>query len=112
VLSNNIIMACLSVAIWMIGASTRAGSTEIGCPPTHNGKPLVDVSLFDGPPADLADLIPRNGGWDLLGPPVSPNLPNYTLGCTYRGSKDVVTVVLPRHIRVCEFTNGPQVRCH
>ena len=111
-LSNNTLIAGLSVAIWTIGASACAGSTEIGCPPTHDGKPLVDVSVFYGPPAGLAELIPRNGGWDLPGLARSPTLPDYTLGCTYRGSKDMVTVVLPRYIRVCEFPNYPQVRCH
>jgi hypothetical protein len=85
---NNLLVPSLSIAILAIGVSTQARSTEIGCPPTHKGKPLAHVSVFDGPPADHADLIPRDGGWDLLDPPASPNLPNYTLGCTYRGSKE------------------------
>ena len=78
----------------------------------NNGKPLVRVGLFDGPPADRAQLMPRDGGYDVPDNPLSLNLPNFTQRCTYRGSKDVLTAVLPRRIRVCDFTNGPQVSCH
>ncbi len=77
----------------------------------HDGKSLVDVSLFDGPPSEHVELIPRDGGWD-LDEPGSRVLANFTLGCTYRGSKTMVTVVLPRNVRICEFKTYPQVLCH
>jgi hypothetical protein len=35
-----------------------------------------------------------------------------TLRCAYSGSKYTVVVWLPRRIRVCDFTVGPQVACH
>ncbi len=38
--------------------------------------------------------------------------PASTLGCTYRYSKEMVTVILPRSIQVCEFRHYPKVACH
>ncbi len=89
----------------------HAQTSTVGCPPSYDGKPLKSVGLFDGPPSEHVELIPRDGGWD-LDKPGSRILPNFTLGCTYLGSKEVVTVVLPRHIRVCEFKGYPRVACH
>jgi len=110
--SSDLLKVFVGITLWTMGMCIRADAAAIGCPPTYEGKPLAGVSLFDGPPTDHADLIPRNGGWDLPGPPRSPHLPNYTLGCTYRGSKDMVVVVLPRTVKVCEFPHYPQVECH
>jgi len=104
--SNSSPAVVLGAALWMVAAASAAYSEEIGCPATHNGKPLDNFGAFDGLPGDLVELIPRNGGWDFTGPPVSRTLPNYTLKCIYRGTKDAVTIVLPRYIRVCEFDGG------
>ncbi len=104
-------MVSLAVAAWTNVAGVHAEPNGIGCPPVHDGKPLVDVGLFDGPPAERVELVPRDGGWD-LDKPGSRVLPNFTLGCTYRGSKEIVTVVLPRSVRVCEFKGYPRIRCH
>jgi hypothetical protein len=109
---GNLFALGLNVAMLLVSTYAFGDPVEIGCPPMHRGKPLAKVGLFDGPPADLAQLMPRDGGYDVPAHPLSPSLPNFTLGCSYRGLKDVVTVVLPNHVRVCEFANYPQVRCH
>jgi hypothetical protein len=107
-------VAYLAVALLCGGATAYAESTPIGCPLTHDGKPLKDVELFDGPPSNKIEVMPENGRFVVPQTPQSlwQKFPASTLGCTYRGSKDVVTVVLPRYIQVCDFTGGPQVRCH
>jgi hypothetical protein len=58
--------------------------------------------------------MPQIGHFVVPQPPrvLWATLLNYTLGCTYRGSNDVIAVVLPRAVHICDFTNGPQVRCH
>lgn len=104
-LINLIAAACINVTI------VHAEPDGVGCPLVHNGKLLAEVGLFDGPPSERVELIPRDGGWD-LDEPGSQILPNFTLGCIYRGSKEVVTVVVPRSARVCEFRNYPKVLCH
>ena len=112
--SNRTLALRLAVTALLGWVVIPAAKAEIGCPPTHNGKPLKSVGLFDGPPSDRVELMPRPGRFVINeeDKPSSRALPNFTLGCTYRGSKDVVTVVLPRNTRVCDFKNGPQVRCH
>lgn len=109
--SNRLLMVVLAVAAWANAADLHAEPYGIGCPPVQDGRKLVDVGLFDGPPAERVELVPRDGGWD-LDKPGSRVLPNFTLECTYRGSQKIVTVVLPRSVRVCEFRSYPQVRCH
>jgi hypothetical protein len=102
-------LAALLGSMWI-----NAAHAAIGCPPTHDGKPLENVDLFEGPPSDKAAQVPEPGRFIVPQRPRrwSGTFPTYTLGCTYRGSDAVVTVVLPRGVRVCNFTNGPQVRCH
>ncbi len=104
----------LAVAFLFGSVGAYAESAEIACPPTHDGKPLKDVELFDGPPENKIEVRPENGRFVVPQTPRSlwDRFPPSTLGCTYRGSNDMVTVVLPRHIRICEFPNYPQVRCH
>jgi hypothetical protein len=110
--SNRTLATCFAFTLLFGSSEARATNDSIGCPPTHNGKSLKSVELFDGPPAERAELVLRDGGWDVPDPPLSPVLPNYTLGCTYRDSKEMVVVVLPRSVRVCEFPNYPRVSCH
>jgi hypothetical protein len=112
--SNRARAGCIIAAPLVTISAASVAADQIGCPPTHRGKPLKDVELFQGPPSDKIELMPRIGRFVVPQPPreLWTSLPSYTLGCTYRGSDDVVTVVLPREVRVCDFTSGRQVRCH
>jgi hypothetical protein len=111
---NRALTAGIAAMALIAGTSTYAAAAEIGCPLVHDGQPLESVGLFDGPPSDRVELMPQPGRFVINegDEPSSRVLPYFTLGCTYRGSKDVITVVLPRHLRVCEFPHYPQVRCH
>ncbi len=103
------------VCIALITNTPRANGARaaIGCPALHNGKALKDIGLFEGPPANKVELMPETGRFVIPQIPKSlwSKIPNYTLGCTYRGTDAVVTIVLPRQTQVCKFTNGPQVQC-
>jgi hypothetical protein len=97
------------------GIGVHASHTPIRCPLTHDGKPLRDVGLFEGPPSQKVELMPQPGRFIVPQPPRTlwATLPDYTLGCFYdRSRQDVVTVVLPRSIQICEFPHYPQVECH
>lgn len=103
-----VLLCCGSINI-------HAARAQVSCPLAHNGKPLNDVGLFEGPPSDQAELMPEPGRFVVPQEPPVPwaSLPNYTLGCFYdQARKDVVTVVLPRGVRVCDFEKGVQVVCH
>jgi hypothetical protein len=112
-LSKGLII-CIFAALLVSSATTYAADAGIGCPPTHDGKRLKDVQLFEGSPENKIEIVPDPGRFVVPQTPRSlwARFPPFTLGCTYSGSKEMVTVVLPRSVRVCEFTNGPQVRCH
>jgi hypothetical protein len=112
-LLNRTLAARLAAALLVGSMGVHAAQAEIGCPPMHDGRPLKSVELFDGPPSEKAELMPEDGRFIVpqRPKPLSESLPNFTLGCTYRGSKEMVTVVLPRGIRVCEFKNYPRVAC-
>jgi hypothetical protein len=103
-----------AVVLLFSGVAPHAESTQIGCPPMHDGQPLIGVQLFDGDPANKIETVPENGRFVVPRRPPSSwdHFPPSTLGCSYRGTKEMVTVVLPRYIRVCEFPHYPQVRCH
>jgi hypothetical protein len=112
-LSSKNLVACL-VLVWLVASiMANASQADIGCPPTHDGKTLKDVELFDGPPSNKIEVVPENGRFVVPQRPQSlwQRFPASTLGCTYRGSKEMVTVVLPRYIQVCEFPHYPQVEC-
>jgi hypothetical protein len=108
---NRLLIASIVAAVWITTGRTQPEPSHPACPLLHHGMPLLAVRLFDGLPSEHAELIPRDGGWD-LDEPGSRVLPNFTLRCLYRGSKEMVTVVLPRGVRVCEFRNYPKVSCH
>jgi hypothetical protein len=108
------VAAYLVVAPLMTIMAVNAADANIECPPSHDGMALKDVELFDGPPANKIEIMPGDGRFVVPYTPRSlwHRFPQSTLGCTYFGSKDMVTVVLPRHIRVCEFKGYPRVDCH
>ena len=100
----------IAISFW----GTSAGMADIGCPPTHDGKSLEHVELFVGPPTNRDEVRPEDGRFVVPQAPQAlwDRYPPSTLGCTYRGSKDMVVVELPRSVRVCEFPHYPQVECH
>jgi len=113
-LSSRKSATCLAIAWLAAGITAHAAEPDIGCPPTHDGKPLKAVELFDGSPSNKIEVIPEDGRFIV---PQTPKelwgrFPASTLGCTYRNSKEMVTVVLPRYVRICEFPHYPQVECH
>lgn len=104
--------AAVSIVVFTI-ETAQVRSAEIGCPRSLNGKPLEKVGLFDGSPANHADLMPENGGYYYLDDPQSRVSSYFALGCNYRNSKEKITVVLPPTVRTCRFLRrAPQLACH
>lgn len=108
--SGKFLLIALSFTI-LIAETAQVQASGISCPRRYEGKRLAHVSLFDGPPSDRADLISQRGEYYHLDDPKSRFSSYFSLGCSYDGLDTVVPVVLPRYIRMCKFTGGPQVLC-
>lgn len=94
----------LAAASLLLMAQAPAG---IGCPPTQQGKPLENLQLFDGDPAQMMDLAPERTGW-----PLDPPQTYYLLRCLYTGLAAPLDIKLPAQVRACRFAPArPKVLC-
>src|ERR1700760_1671016 len=74
---------------------------------------LSGASVFDGPPEDLADLIPDHGRWDLV--PYQSTGRQIFVVCRYFGTSASQTWAIPFQASECrEATQGHAVTfvCH
>ncbi len=92
--------------------AVTAYAQEAKCPSYHANKPLSRVSVFDGPPAENADLAPdvqKGSGdhlylsWDISY--LSGSGRDTFLVCRYAASGDEpsVTIKLDKKLRTCTF---------
>ena len=97
-------------AFTLLLAASAAGADEPACPAYHGAAPLAQVSVFDGPPEEQADLVPdRSEGtagslhseWDLGY--LYDQGRNAVLVCRYGKSADPVTVPITRKVARCVF---------
>ena len=88
------------VAALTLSAGAAQAAT---CPVTHHGKSLDHVTVFDGPPKDMASLRPEDGReiksglrqtWDLR------DLRQVHVECGYKGGATQV-VKPPRSTKTC-----------
>jgi hypothetical protein len=70
---------------------------------------LEHAAIFAGPPAKMARIVPRVGGYQLDAQYWGPD--GFHLVCTYRATKETITIPLPRHIRACLFTEDWNLHC-
>lgn len=81
-----IIAAAGAYAVYTNEPQKAVAPTSITCADAVNGFSLKSVALYDGPPADMAELAPDTQGetenrWTLSAPAVSSE--GYVLQCTY-----------------------------
>jgi hypothetical protein len=105
---------CLAALLCLMAGMAQAQTVQEGrqCPPFLASRPLVDVRLFSGPPAERAEFISRPGGWDFGPGRPGIDLP-MTLLCSYVGDGPTLTVELPIESTACAFTAStwPHVLC-
>lgn len=86
-----------TLSSWVaLTAGARAAATAARCAPVLNGRALGQVSLFDGPVSEGADLAPDSSAghrntWTHLGQAGRPVF----LVCRYAGGPEPVPVALP-----------------
>ena len=97
----------LSLALSLAGGPARA---SVDCPSARDGRPLGTVSVFDGPPAEMADLRPEASGqidvWaglNLTGRPAF-------LVCRYGGLSGETSLRLPDGTATCRGVRRPDNR--
>src|ERR1700744_6538425 len=79
-----------------------AVAQPITCPMTYKGHKLAVINVYDGPPTELASLVPDDGsGWKFGYPAASPQ--GFFLGCVYEGMKQeaVLSFHLPANVKAC-----------
>ena len=103
----------IGLAVGLMGAAL---AQEVKCPSRQGKNPLSGVSVFDGPPAEQADLVPdvtRGSGthlymaWDII----DEGRGVYVV-CRYPGHGNTpdVTVKLDKKIKRCVFQAGSGVK--
>jgi hypothetical protein len=74
---------------------------------------LASVTIFDGPPQELASLVPDQThvkGRVLASWQLTPNAGRqYWLACGYSGTRITLARALPGEIRSCSVTYDPKV---
>jgi hypothetical protein len=88
-------------------------SAVISCPVVSDGRPLATVQVFDGKPADRADLEPDGRLWDLKAIRSTSSPDGFFLVCGY-GAGRRVTLRLPPNVQSCRRSGSleaPSVVC-
>jgi hypothetical protein len=107
---NTTLLSSAVLALAMFVAEAAGAATLIQCPRVHSEgsktAPLADADVFDGPPEELASLIPDldTSEWDLDGyqeDAQDRGEPMY-LVCRYAGIKATVTIEIPRTATFCK----------
>ncbi len=98
-----------STSLLAAAVLTLASFSAIAAPPTAscpayisedgNTHSLSDASVFDGPPSEMADLVPTDAGWDLTSYKSSPR-PLY-LVCKYQHSTTTRALEIPKGLAAC-----------
>lgn len=87
-----------------------AQAQQVGCPAIEGKSLLAGVSVFDGPPAEMADLVPdvsRGGAANLfqsweVGYLFDQHRTLY-LACRYAGLSAPVVVKIEQRVKMCAF---------
>lgn len=86
-----------------------ASHAEVLCQATQNGRVLREVTLFDGPPSELASLVPDQRGqrdtWDVAA--IRQAGRRGYLVCGYDRTAQKVEVEIPAAARRCTTTRAP-----
>ena len=95
--STSLIFATISLP--MLVQACGAASPPVTCAAVSKGSRLSHVGVFEGDPANLADLNGESGVY-LVGPENTSNHDGFTLKCTYSDGQ-IVVVPIPAAARRC-----------
>jgi hypothetical protein len=102
--------------IFVLLSCAAAAAQEARCPAYHQQHPLIQVDVFDGPPEQLADLVPDVGQgtgdhayaeWNVAY--IFDDGRNVYLVCKYgnQPSKEALTVKVVKRVKRCIYRTHP-----
>ncbi|MBP0495564.1 STY0301 family protein [Roseomonas indoligenes] len=102
-------MRSLFLAVLVLVLLPAAAGAAVLCPAMQDGRPLREVTLFDGPPAELASLVPDQRGrrvtWDVAY--IRQAGRAAYLVCGYDRVTRKLEAEVPARARQCGFTSAP-----
>lgn len=101
----------LALATVFVGISTAAWPMTRACPASYGHRKLTSVSVYDGPPSEVASLMPDDRGVWKLGYKPASNEGRFYLGCTYGKNGTTLPIELPTNVTTCRIGDYPQVAC-
>lgn len=98
------------------GVNGKQGLENWQTEPAPDRRDFIHASLYDGPPSELANLIPdpgmHNGNkvtiWNLNTPAVSGK--GYWLQCSYKDTSSTLVMQLPSDVKSCIYQTGKNRR--
>lgn len=107
---NNLLAAILLV----LASGSFAEANMITCPLRDGLVNLSVIGLFDGPPSELVELVPEDGGWTLGYKAVSPA--GFFIVCKYyKSSADQnpkeIAFHVPPGVKACMLQDDHTVLC-
>ena len=103
--------AALALAGLICALPACAVAADLSCPPSSHGSPLKTVTVFDGPPEELADLVPdtyrktADGGtsmWNVAY--IFAQGRQLNIRCDYGSQTAPVVIQPPASVVTCSFT--------
>ncbi len=107
---SSIRLPCFA-AMAVLLVSPAGAQQTVSCPASLGAHPSTSQDLYDGPPKNLASLVPEDDGWLHLYPR-GPGDRELILVCRYGAGRQVVVHVPPTATN-CLFGNEgqPEVTC-
>ncbi len=105
---NRVLLICA----WL--GSTPAAA-NVACPSVLHGHSLREIGMFDGPPSQMAELVPDDTAWNTQTKPKvgTEGKPAFYVQCRYRNTAEAITVPVPLDIKRCDLPAGRlRVVCH
>jgi hypothetical protein len=99
--SDHPIRLGLLAAVMLAACAASGRAANLSCPTTLAGHRLGPVSVFDGPPADLADLVPEQPGQEDIWTGLAANKHGTYLVCHYIETSETRTFELPPDVTRC-----------
>ena len=96
-------MARNFVAAFILALSGIGGTSasDLRCPHASDGHTFDYASLFDENPANLADLMPIDGEWDVSKHPTAAE--GWQFACCYKGTQKTKVLPVPKSAKCCDI---------
>ena len=111
-LSSRTLLAVLLTTTSAMAAKLQPG--QAACPAKLLGHPIREVGMFNGPPAQMGEMVGDEEGWDVTMKQQDQQDPGFFIVCRFRGTKSTITVPVPISMTRCSgigTERAPQVAC-